>query len=198
MASESPLQLLQVLRKNPTLLWLVTILYVSMGAGYFVYYMARQRSAESERENARLRDELVEINASQRALAARSSAPTIDIFKRLSFNEKSTPRDQDKLRVAQSLNSFAKYALDNRDYRKATETLDESLKTFPTLEAEYYSGVAYYLEGNNDQALAFWKQLETSSGVPDDIYVYLSLAEYRSGNTQAAKKYADLYSRRDF
>jgi hypothetical protein len=189
-------KVLGLLRKNPIFLYAFFFLYVSSAAGFYLYFRQARQTREWQQRAERLEDRVSSVAIERDVLLQTSKTSTIDVFKRLSFQEKSTPQDQEKLQAALSLNSFARYALHNRDLRKARETLDESEKTFPTLEGQYYLGVVNYLEGNADEAVGSWRPLVKSPGVPDDILIYLSLAEYRTGNTQAAKEFADLYSRK--
>ena len=193
---ESSLGLLRVMQKNPVFLFMFFLFYVTSIVGIYLYKREALRAHELQLKAERLQGQVSSFDREREEFLLRSKNPSIDVFGRLSFLEKSSPQDQEKLQAALSLNSFARYALNNHDLQKAKETLDESVKTYPTLEAQYYRGVVNYLEGNTEEAIGSWKPLAKSSGVPDDIFIYLSLAEYRSGNTSAAKEFADLYSRR--
>jgi hypothetical protein len=192
----SSFKVLRILQKNPLFVYMFVFFYFSSAAAFYLYVRETRQAREWQQKAERLQDRVSSVAIERDVFLQSSRNSTIDVFKRLSFLEKSTPQDQEKLQAALSLNSFAKYALHNRDLRKARETLDESTKTFPTLEAQYYLGVVNYLEGNTEAAVGSWKPLAKSAGVPDDIFIYLSVAEYHSGNTQAAKEFADLYSRK--
>jgi tetratricopeptide (TPR) repeat protein len=183
------------LKRNPIFMSLFVAIYASGAGAYFLYQREKVQADQLQERTDRLQAELMAMSNERQSFLDRYKSPSVDVFRRLSFTEKSSPQDQEKLQAALSLNSYARYALRSRDLRKARETLDESLRTFPTLEAQYYLGVVDYLEGNNEEAVGSWTKIAKSTGVPDDIFIYLSLAEYRLGNTEAAKKFSDLYSR---
>ena len=190
------IKLARLLTKNPSFIALFGLLYVGMTGAFFFYEQQKKEAAELRNRTEQLQKEIIFASAERNLfLEQRSKNTDVQIFRRLSFNEKSDPRDQEKLQAALSLNSFARYALQTSDLRKARETLDESMTTFPTLEAQYYLGVVDYLEGHTENAIGAWTKVSKSSGPPDDLLMYLSLAEYRSGNFEAAKRFADQYSR---
>ncbi len=111
------------------------------------------------------------------------------------FRENSSPDERDKLQAALRLNSLVHYALLNRDFQKAADTIDESMHTYPTLEARYYRGLLAYARGGTDTAAAFWEPLAKSDAAPSDLYLYISIAKYKSGDTETAKRYAELYQK---
>lgn len=190
-------KIFRFIRKYPTFLLTFAVMYVSVAGAFYLYQMEKSRTVKLDSDLDRLNNRVKFLEAERQLWfeTVRTSDKNLDIFKRLSFAEKASSNDQPKLHAAQSLNSFAKYALDNRDLKKARDSLEESLGTYPTMEAKYYLGIIDYLEGHNQGALANWTSIITSKEVPSDIFVYLALAEYRDGNIEASKKYADAYAR---
>jgi hypothetical protein len=182
------------LRLNPSILVTVLFVYVGMAFGVFLYVGKQKESLALRRELERQENLLTTF---QTAIAKNNENGTgsVDVFKRLTFSESQDSQDQDKLQAALSLNSFARYALDHGDTKKAKEILSQSLQTHSTIEGKYYLGVANYLEGRAPEAAALWTQVSDKKDVPKDIYLYLSMAEYKAGNTEASKKYAELFSK---
>ena len=132
-ALSTPGRFLHVLKINPTLLAVLTVLYSSVAVGFLLYQFERKQALESERKTQRLQQELVALSERQSHIDYVKTS-NVDIFEKLAFKERSTPAEQEKLQAALTLNSYAKYALSKNDLQKAKETLDQSLKTYPTLE----------------------------------------------------------------
>lgn len=181
----------KLLIKNPALLVIVTAFYAAATFGVYQYQRERERTARYEAE---AKQQMALLREQTRTLAARDVGKPLDIFRNLSFSEKSSAADRDKLQAALSLNSFAKYALANSDFQKARDTLQESLQIFPTQEARYYMGVVAYVQGDPERAAASWEDLSNTEGSPHDILLYLSVAEYKLGNLAASMRYADRYA----
>src|SRR5258708_22962968 len=135
------------MRKNPISLAMLLTVYVVSSFALFLY----QRQA---RETAQLQ---IEIQKQERLLAALredrgslgfTARPIgtgyLDLFKNPSFRETTTSENRDKLEAVLRLNSFARYAIYSGDFEKARDTLNQSLKTLPTLEAQYDLGLLAY------------------------------------------------------
>lgn len=188
-------KLIRVLARNPAFITLIALLYVGMSGAVLLYEQQKKTATELRNRTEELQRQVMLASAERSLfLEQREKNKDVQIFRRLSFREKHDPQDQERLQAALSLNSFARYALQTSDLRKARESLDESVATFPTLEAQYYLGVVDYLEGRTDDAIGAWTKLIKSEDFPDDLLMYLSLAEYRSGNLEAARKFAEQYS----
>ncbi len=191
------LKLIRTVLRNPVALGTFMVLYGAAMTGFLLYNQQKATALKFKTETERLNTRVANLEEERHLLIAQRPAST-DIFKRLSFLENSSAQNRDKLQAAMSLNSFARYALNNQDLQKARETLELSMRTFPTLEAEYYLGLLSYMQGHNEDALASWTSVSRSSGAPSDIFLYLSVAEYRSGNSDGARRYAELFSRSRF
>lgn len=182
---------LKLVTKNPALLVIVTGLYAVATFGVYLYQRETERTARLEAE---LLHQTMLLKEQTRILDVRDVGRPLDIFRNLSFSEKSSAADREKVQAALSLNSFAEYALANKDFQKARDTLQESLRTFPTQEAQYYMGVVAYEQGDAEAAVASWQDLSKIDGSPHDILLYLAIAEYKLGNLVASMRYADRYA----
>lgn len=182
---------MRLLIENPALLVIVTALYAAATFSIYQYQRERDKAARSEDE---LKQQMALLTERTSTLAARDVGRPLDIFRNLSFSENSSAADRDKLQAALSLNSFAKYALANKDFQKARDTLQESLQTFPTQEAQYYIGLVAYEQGDPERAVASWEGLANIEGSPHDILLYLAVAEYKLGNLAKSMRYADRYA----
>ena len=189
-------ELVSSLRRSPVLTLLVLSVYISGGAVLFLYQRQKYQALELRERDLVVQTELRRALAVEKEKSpfGRSPNESFALFKQLSFNEITDSHDSGKLQVALGLNSYARDALSNYDFDKARGILDKSVKTIPTLEAQYYLGVLEYLEGNNEGALKAWKPLAGRKGVPSDIYLFLALAQYRAGDIAATKHSAALFS----
>jgi len=194
--SSSISKVFHTLRESPSLIVLLGVLYVTFA--FAVYQNLQQRkgieAAKVDLERQQMR--LVELEQQRNSLEGRGDAnKNIDIFKNLSFDENRPSEHNQRFNTALSLNSFAKYALSNGDLSKARETLEQSVHTYSTQEAQYYIGVVAYLEGHVHEAINIWRPLVDTNNSPADLLFYLSVAEYRTGNIEAARQFADGYVR---
>jgi tetratricopeptide (TPR) repeat protein len=193
--SDSFTSLLTQLTRSPVLLATLTTVYLLAGVTSYLY-LEQTRTAKGLREEIHQQEIRIASLQQQRDVltAFGRENKNIGVFRKLSFEERRPAADGDKLRAAQSLNSYARYVIDRGDFEKAKTILNESLQTYPTMEAQYYLGVVAYLSGDSEQAAAWWQKLSSSGPTPNDIFLYLSLAEYRSGNIEAARAFATRYA----
>lgn len=177
---------------NPIYLAVVSVLYLFV-AGVTLLYL--QQSRENYRLEAQLAREGEHLHRFESRIDDLAAANTdVNVFKRLPFDETENSISNEKLRAALILNSLARDALMHRDFQKAEDSLADSMHTTPTQEAQYYTGILAYVTGDNERAIRLWRQLLSKSGTPNDILLYLSIAEYRSGDTTSARRYAYLYA----
>lgn len=182
---------------NPIFLAVFLLLY------FTVVFMTYQSLAQ-KRELAKLQhdrdiqnEKMTALLEEQKLLLERGDInSTVDIFRSLSFKESVVPEDNARLQTAQSLNSFARYALIKRDFKTAQDKLEQSRHLLQTLEAQYYLGVLFYLQGRNEDAASLWKAISRQAPIPDDLWLYIALAEYRQGNIEEARLYAQRYGPR--
>jgi hypothetical protein len=179
--------------RSPFALTTLGLFYAASALGIWVFI-------EQRRNYAHLEDQIIHERALLEEQNERESVDrqidVSDVFRKLSFSEaKVSASEQDKLHSALDLNSFARYALDHHDLPKAKQTLEQSLRLFPTQEAKYYLGVVAYLQNDSESSIALWEHISTEGNVPSDVALYLAVAEYKAGNIDASRKYAGVYSR---
>ncbi len=187
-----------ILRRPGYLTWIV-LAYATISFFFLLYERTRRQEMDALKQ-IELQKQRIAMLEEERQLWSMelSNSKSGDLFKRLSFADAKEAPNEPKLRTALSLNTFAIYALDRGDIQKAKDLLDQSVQTYPTSEAKYYQGVISYKQGKAADAAAVWGQLAKNCSVPKDVYLYLSMAEYKAGNTEAAKAYAETYSQSEF
>src|SRR5712691_7010474 len=110
------------MKRNPVALAMFFTLY-AVSTLVIVFYQRQERETVQLQSEILNQRKLLASLKEEHSFAAAKAVGTnnLDLFKNLSFKETSTPGNQDKLEEALRLNSFAMYAIHNRDFEKAKE-----------------------------------------------------------------------------